>query len=108
LKLQFYKIIKMLKCCRFYNKIKTNKIFSALQPLVQSLCLWLHIQSLCWCYNCAVLACTVVIYTFIILIVRWLVIIKKLKVGYILELQESKQASKDFKSTFKNSGGWNL
>jgi len=40
-----------------------------------------------------------------ILIVHWLVIIKNKKAGYILELQESSQASKGFKNTWKNSGG---
>ena len=51
-----YKIIKMLKYCRFYNKIDYN-IFGVTVSRAISRCLWLLIQSLLLMYYYAGLAC---------------------------------------------------
>ena len=57
MKSQLYKINKTLKYCRFYNKIEQN-LFGVTISRAISTCLCLHIQSLCLCYYCAGLACT--------------------------------------------------
>jgi hypothetical protein len=63
-------MIKMLKYCRFYNKTQYNLISVTISRAI-SRCLWLHIQSFCWCCYCAGLQCTV-----LILMVHFLVVIK--------------------------------